>query len=68
MNAAHGGTHTARMPRMEGAVAPDDGRGIYPGLLRACLQTMDGKLCFGRPMIVRADKFVDDDLGYASKP
>jgi hypothetical protein len=26
-------------------------------------QIMDGKLCFGRAMIVRADKFVDDNLG-----
>ncbi|PNW74169.1 hypothetical protein CHLRE_13g588050v5 [Chlamydomonas reinhardtii] len=29
---------------------------------------MDGKSCFGRPMIVRLDKFCGDDLAYTPKP
>ncbi|GLC49404.1 hypothetical protein PLESTB_000215600 [Pleodorina starrii] len=32
-----------------------------------CCRKMDGKGCFGRPMIVRLDKFCGDDLAYAPK-
>ncbi|PNH02879.1 hypothetical protein TSOC_011109, partial [Tetrabaena socialis] len=32
-----------------------------------CCKKVDGKLCFGRPMIVRMDKFCGDDLAYLPK-
>ncbi|EFJ50083.1 hypothetical protein VOLCADRAFT_104028 [Volvox carteri f. nagariensis] len=32
-----------------------------------CCKKMDGKGCFGRPMIVRLDKFCGDDLAYSPK-
>jgi RNA recognition motif-containing protein len=33
----------------------------------ACRE-LDGKLLYNRPMIVRKDKFVEDELGYTPAP